>query len=200
MKLRAIAPLLIAACISRGLCQSPDQLYRGPVQAEFLKRLNVRQLTPGQTVFAQVTLGWEGPNCSLRPGAVLEANVVLAEPHKLHGKSSLALSFVRGQCNGSAMVPLNLVLAAVADPPLDWKMVPNSQFSMPLAFSNPHPSGMLAGIGAAAPGDTYTPQLDLAGILHRFPMSSKVQPGAVIGLKGIKLDIGTGPDHSSVLC
>jgi hypothetical protein len=199
MKLRAFGSLLIAACFSYGFCQSPDVLYRGPVQAEFLKRLTVRQLTPGDTLFAQVTLGWEGPDCTLRPGAVLEAKVELAERHKVRGQSRLALSFIRAQCNGSAMVPLNLVLAAVADPPQDWKVVPNSQFSMPIAFSNPHPSGMLAGIGGAAAGDTFNSQIELTGIIHRFPMNAKVQPGDVIGLKGMKLALGTGPDRSSIL-
>ncbi|HEY3706142.1 MAG TPA: hypothetical protein VGL22_13855 [Terracidiphilus sp.] len=200
MKLPALAAFLLGICISSALCQPPDDhLYRGPVQAEFLKRLNVRQLTPGETVFAQVTLGWEGPDCSLRPGAILEAKVVQAEPRKTHGQSSLALSFVRAQCNGSPMIPFDLVLAALADPPVDWKVVPNTQFRMPVSFSNPHPGGQLAGIGSAAAGDTYSTQLDLAGIIHRFPMTPKVQPGDVIGLKGLKLTIGTGPDRSSVL-
>lgn len=199
MKSSTFAFFLIAACLSRGVCQPPDQLYRGPVQAEFLKHLNVRQLSLGDTVFAQVTLGWEGPNCAMRPGAILEAKVELADRHKVRSQSRLALSFVRGQCNGSAMVPLNLVLAAVADPPADWKVVPNTEFRMPVSFSNPHASGMLAGIGSAAAGDTYSTNIELTGIIHRFPMSPKVRPGDVIGIKGLKLDIGTGPDRSSVL-
>ena len=97
------------------------------------------------------------------------------------------------------MVPLDLELAAVAEAPQDWKLVPNSQFRMPVAFSNPHPAGMLAGIGGAAAGDTFSNQIELAGIIHRFPMSSKVQPGAVIGLKNLKLELGAGPQRSAVL-
>lgn len=199
MKSHAFGLPLIVLCVSSALSQPSDQLYRGPVQAEFLKRVDVRHLAPGETVFAQVTLGWEGTDCTLRPGAILEGKVELADQHKVRGQSRLALSFIRAQCGGSDMVPLNLVLAAVADPPQDWKVVPNTQFRMPVSFSNPHPSGMLAGIGSADAGDTYSTQLDLAGILHRFPMNPKVKPGDVIGLKGLKLDIGAGPDRSSVL-
>jgi hypothetical protein len=41
--------------------------------------------------------------------------------------------------------------------------------------------------------------MELKGIIHHFPMTAKVQPGDVIDLKGMKLDLGTGPGQSSVL-
>lgn len=199
MKSQAIAALLLAGCLCPAFADSSDEPNRGPVQAELLKPLHVRHLSKGATVFARVTLDWSGPNCFLRQGSILEATAEVSEPHKPRTDSRLSLSFTRAQCNGADMRPMNLVLAAVADAPVDWKTVPDSQFRMPLSFSNPHPSGMLAGIGGAAPGDLYSTHVEMMGILHRFPMNSNVKPGDVLGLKGVKLDIGAGPNRSSVL-
>ncbi|HWG21810.1 MAG TPA: hypothetical protein VG225_14860 [Terracidiphilus sp.] len=199
MKAPALALVLLAICLSTGFGQSPDEPNRGPVQAEFLKHINVRHFAPGETVLAQVTLDWSGPDCVLHRGAILEARVEAAELHKLRASSRLALAFTRAQCNGTEMTPFNLVLAAVADAPLDWKTVPDSQVRMPMSFSNPHPAGMSAGIGGAGAGDLYDMHLELMGVIHRFPMNAGVRPGDVIGIKGVKLEIGTGPDRSSVL-
>jgi hypothetical protein len=194
----------ITACIlfTFALCafgQSPDQPKYGPVQAEFIKHINVRQLSKGDTVFARVTLAWEGPHCSLREGATLEGKVVQADPHKGRTDSKLAVAFTTAQCNGTEMEPFPLVVAAVADTPIDWKTLPDSQFRMPISFSNPHGNGMLPGMGSASAGDTYNTHVEMMGIIHRFPMSPKVKPGDVIGIKGYKLDVGEGPEHSSVL-
>src|SRR3974377_458143 len=97
------------------------------------------------------------------------------------------------------MEPLALVMAAVADTPIDWKTLPDSQFRMPISFSNPHGNGMLPGMGGASAGDTYNTHVEMMGIIHRFPMNPKVNPGDVIGIKGYTLDVGGGPEHSSVL-
>ena len=48
-------------------------------------------------------------------------------------------------------------------------------------------------------GAFTVPQMELRGIVHKFPMSAKVQPGDVIEIRGMKLGIGTGPNRSSVL-
>ncbi|HWE87658.1 MAG TPA: hypothetical protein VG267_22135 [Terracidiphilus sp.] len=199
MNVRWLGRILICLSLGGALGQSADKQNRGPVQAEFLKRLQVRNLAAGDTVYAKVTLDWSAPDCDLRNGAILEGTVETAEPRKTRSESRLALSFNKAQCNGTDMKPLNLVLAAVADAPEDWSIVPDSQFRMPMSFSNPHPSGG-GGPGFGTSGfDTYDTHLELAGVLHHFPMSPKVKPGVVLGIKGLKLDIGTGPNRSSVL-
>ncbi len=48
-------------------------------------------------------------------------------------------------------------------------------------------------------GELRTPNLDLAGITHHFPAKSNVRAGDVLGLRGIKLDVGKGPKRSSVV-
>lgn len=178
--------------------QPPKESNQGPVQAELLKHLNVRHLTSGQTLFARVTLDWSGPDCVLRQGSILEATVEVSDPHRLRDESRLALSFTRAQCNGADMQPLNLVLAAVAEAPQDWKIVPDAQFRMPLSFGNPHGNG-LPGFGSAGLGDLYATHLDLTGIVHRFPMRPNLEPGDILGIKDLKLEIGTGPNRSSVI-
>jgi hypothetical protein len=93
---------------------------------------------------------------------------------------------------------MNLVLAAVADAPANWTNVPDAQFHMPMSFGNPHGNGV-AGFGAAGIGDSYITHLELTGIDHRFPIRPGLKPGDVLDIKGMKLDIGTGPNRSSVL-
>jgi hypothetical protein len=193
-----IAAILLGYCLCAALGQSPPEPKQGPVQAEFLAHINVRHLANGATIFARVTLDWSGPDCVLRQGSILEAKVEIAQPRKVRGESKLALSFNRAQCNGTEMRPLDLMLAAVADAPADWVNAPDSQFSMPMSFSNPHGNG-LPGFGAAGIGDQYISHLELRGIIHRFPMRPDLQPGAILGLKGMKLDLGIGPNHSSIL-
>lgn len=190
---------LCALCVPCAFAQSLDEPKYGPVQAEFIKHINVRQLAKDDTVFARVTLAWAGPHCSLREGAMLEGKVVQAESHKGRTGSKLAVAFNTAQCNGTDMEPFPLVMAAVADTPIDWKTLPDSQFRMPISFSNPHGNGLLPGMGSAAAGDTYDTHVEMMGIIHRFPMSPRVKPGDVIGIKGYSLDVGGGPEHSSVL-
>jgi hypothetical protein len=198
MERQLFTAVLLLCCLSAISGQAPSDPKQGPLQAEFPARINVRHLAPGATVFARVTVDWNGTNCVLRKGSIVEAKVELADLHKRGQESRLGLSFNKAQCDGAAMQPLNLLLAAVADAPPDWASGPDSQFSMPMSFSNPHGSG-LPGFGGAAPGDSYVSRLQLRGIIHKFPMRPDLSPGAVVGLKDLKLDLGTGPDRSSVL-
>ena len=124
MKPPGIASVLLGLCICGAFCQTPPAPIPGPVQAELIAPLNVRRLEPGKTVFARVTLDWKGLGCTLRSGATLEGTGEVAERRKGRDKSQLALSFTRAQCNGPDLKFLRLLLAAVADPPADWKIRP----------------------------------------------------------------------------
>src|SRR6266566_5285423 len=106
MKGQVAATILLGLWSCIGLSQTPQQSNPGPVQAELLAHLSVRRLTPGDTVFAKVTLDWNGPGCALRSGAILEATVEAADRRKGLGESKLALSFARAQCNGAEMQPM----------------------------------------------------------------------------------------------
>lgn len=198
MERQLFTAVLLGSCLSAVFCQPSPDPKQGPLQAEFPARINVRHLTPGATVFARVTVDWTGTDCVLRQGSILEAKVQVADIRKHGQESRLALLFNKAQCNGAEMKALNLLLAAVADAPADWASGPDNQFSMPMSFSNPHGNG-LPGFGGAAAGDTYISRLQLRGIIHRFPMRADLRPGSILGLKDLKLDLGTGPNRSSVL-
>ena len=209
-----------------GLAQSPvPQPDPGPVQAELLANLDVRHLGNGKTIFASITQDWNGLDCLLRKGAILEGTVEESISRQGNNESKLALSFKRAQCNGREMQPMDLVLTVIAQPPTDWSKVPNAQFKMTMDFPNPRPFGPSYGPAltnqpqmqspqnaAATPTtgqnnsyDDYTfsklalTQLELSAVEHRFPVRKNVRPGDVIDMKGLRLDIGTGPNRSSVI-
>ena len=198
MKGLMVGAMLACLCPRAGVSQSPQSPNPGPVQAEFLARLDVRHLERGATVFARVTLDWNQPGCSLRTGAILEATVETAERRQGHGESRLALSFTKAQCNGADSQPMKLMLAAVAGPPQDWRIAPNPEFRVPMAslLANGRAG---AGFGDSGISNFSAPTLELTGILHRFPMGPNVKAGDVIGIRGMTLDLGTGPNESSTL-
>ncbi len=168
-----------------------------PVQAEFLKPVQVQKAAVGSTVFAKVTTEWKGPGCVLYPGAVLEGKVETSEPHKNGTRSTLALSFDRAQCNSSELQPLALVLVAAAAPPNDWRDVPDIEINSPRLRAHPggEPSAALDQPEFLSSGH----HLEFTGVAHHFPLKPDLRPGDVVGIRGLKLDVGTGPNRSSVL-
>lgn len=197
MQSRAVAIILLGSCFcSAAFADSASEPNPGPVQAELMARASVRHLETGTTIFARVTQDWNGPDCTLRSGAILEGTVEIADARKGRGESKLALSFNRAQCKGLDLKPMSLLLAAVAGPPAEWENVPDAEFKMPVMFMQPN--GM-SGFGGAGIGGFSLSHMELKGIIHKFPMSPKLQPGDVLEIKGMKLELGTGPNRSSVL-
>lgn len=200
MRSKTIAALMLGIAVGSALCQSPPANNPGPVEAELLKPLNIRRLTVGSVLFLRVTRDWNGLGCSLRQGSTLEATVELAELHKGQGASKLALAFNSAQCGGPEMKPMNLLLAAVAEVTGNWQTDLNMMFRMPSTPSfNPRSGGMGTTPASGIDFSSMTPSLTMTSVNHHFPMSAKVQPGDVIGIKGMKLDLGTGPKQSSVI-
>ena len=155
MKEWFVCGLLVGIGIGLEIAQSPvPQLDPGPVQAELLANMDVHHLGNGKTVFASITQDWNGQDCLLRKGAILEGTVEEAISRQGNNESKLALSFKRAQCNGREMQPMDLVLTVIAQPPTDWSKVPNAQFKMTMDFPNPHPFGPSYG-----PTQTTQPQM-----------------------------------------
>jgi hypothetical protein len=197
MRSQALGTMLIWLCFCGDACaDSAPEPNPGPIQAELMAGASVHRLETGATIFARVTQDWKGPDCVLRSGAILEGTVEIADPRKGRGESKLALSFNRAQCNGLDLKPMSLLLSAVAGPPAEWENVPDAVFKMPVMFMQPN--GM-SGFGGAGIGGFSLSHMELKGIIHRFPMSPKLQPGDVLEIKGMKLELGTGPNRSSVL-
>lgn len=187
-----IGTVLIAALTGMGLGQKPPQPGPGPVQAEFLSNLDVHRLDIGKSIFARVTEDWRGPDCVLRKGAVLEGKAEQVAPRVGRNESKLALSFSLAQCNGRDMQPMELFLTVIAQAPIEGSDMFPTNFNLTLSFREQNSlDNTLSSI-------TMT-NLELSGIEHRFPPRNNVRPGDVIGLKGLKLDIGTGPNRSTVI-
>jgi hypothetical protein len=192
MRTEALAIYLLGFSLRAVFGQTPVI----PVQAEFLSPVQVHKVAAGATVFAKVTAEWNGPGCLLHPGAVLEGKVESSEPHKNGSRSMLALSFDRAQCNSSELQPFRLVLLAAAAPPDDWRDVPDVEINSPRLRA--HPGG-----APTAPVDQPTfrsagQHLEFTGVKHHFPFRPNLRPGDIVGLRGLKLEVGTGPNRSSV--
>jgi hypothetical protein len=191
MRSQSLAIYILGFSLRAVFGQTPGM----PVQAEFLKVVQVQKLAAGATVFAKITAEWNGPGCDLHSGAVLEGTVEAVESRKNGGRSMLALSFDRAQCNGSELQPLRLVVLAAAAPPENWEDVSDVEINSPRL--RPHPVGELK--GPSEPILQMSSQhLEFMGITHHFPFKPNLRPGDILGMKGLKLDVGTGPNRSSV--
>jgi hypothetical protein len=191
MRPEVLATYLLGFSLGAVFGQSPVV----PVQAEFLKPLQVHKVAAGATVFAKVTAEWTGPGCVLHPGAILEGRVETSEPSKNGSRSTLALSFDRAQCDSSEMQPFRLVLLAAAAPPDDWHGVPDVEINSPRL--RPHPGGEPT--GSSEPSFQMLSQhLEFTGVAHHFPFKPNLRPGDLLGIRGLKLTVGTGPNRSSV--
>src|SRR5262249_41211405 len=128
MRSQVFGTILLGLCACAAWGDSETAKGPGPVEAEFLSRVDVRHLESGKAIFARVTRDWKGPDCSLRSGAIVEGTVETAETRKGRAESKLAVSFHRAQCNGPDMKPMELLLAAISGPPEDWENIPDAEF------------------------------------------------------------------------
>ncbi|HEY2466353.1 MAG TPA: hypothetical protein VGI45_00755 [Terracidiphilus sp.] len=192
MRYKALATYLLGFSLQASFGQTPAL----PVQAEILKPVQVPKVATGATVLAKVTAEWNGPGCVLHTGAVLEGRVETSEPRKSGSRSMLALSFDRAQCNGSDLRTFPLVLVAAAAPPNDWQDVPDVEINSPRLRAHPggEPSAPAGEAEFLIPGH----HLEFSGVAHHFPLNSNLRAGDIVGIKALKLEVGTGPNRSSV--
>lgn len=194
---------LLALTVQTALCQMPASNSVGPVQAELLANLDVRHIQAGKTIFARVTTEWKGPGCHLRQGATLVGTVETAEMRTGKGESRLVMSFHEAQCNGKEMQPLPLVVTVVAQYPAQVSIQNQStlKFSTVQANGVDPASHMGAGL-ASLPVTTnsFSAHLEVVGDSERrFPFRAGIRPGDVIDFKGMKMELGTGPNLSTAL-
>jgi hypothetical protein len=172
-----------------------------PVEAQLLADVRAHQLTVGQQVYARVDSPWNSDSCTLKSGAILEGQVLAVTPHtKTDANSVLTLAFTKAQCNGVKMDDFKLLLSAVAAPPSGMD---NSMLSdmLPIRSGDGADSGtLLMNQGAnayLAPQKTgMNGRIDTENNLPNLP---PMKMGDVVGIRGLKLSLGTGPDHSTVL-
>lgn len=199
MRSQWVSTIALGFCLGTAFCQAPPEPNPGPVEAELIAPLHVRHLTPEATVFARVTADWQGLGCALRTGSILEATVEAASDHTGRSESELALAFTKAQCNGPDSTPMNLIVAAAAQPPADWEDDPHAVQNTPMTMVRSVTLGNVnSRVGTPGAENLAMPGMKLKVILHRFPMNNTVKAGDVIGIKGVSLGVGTGPNQSSV--
>src|ERR1700691_1705268 len=181
---------------------------RVPLQADLVSVMDAGRVKIGDVVLAKVAAKWESPECALREGAILNGRIVAQTAHsKTENDSQIALLFDKGQCGGRDMKPLPMTVSAVLgmDPVREKDSYQNEPLSEAVGVglgASPGPNGGgPSGTGASSSGKRSV--LQAAATAYVSPPVYKgpttVLPGMVVGIKGVKLNVGGGPEGSSVL-
>jgi len=204
MKIRI--PILMAAfvlCVTAVFADGVPKPSVTPVEAQLLSDVRAHQLKVGQSVYARVDSLWNGDSCTLKSGAILEGQVVAVTPRtKTDANSELTLAFTKAQCNGLKMDDFKLLLSAVAAPPSDM----DSGFLSDMLPMRTGSDGGMDGTQMMTEGTAslITPQKStrMNGLKDTENIPPQLPPmkmGDVAGIRGLKLSVGSGPDHSTVL-
>ena len=164
-----------------------------PVQAKLTGDLALRFLHPGSLIHAQVATEWNGADCFLRKGAILEGQVLSVVPHsKTVQDSEVHLAFTRAQCGQPDMSALDLTIVAVAAPPVHQD---HGILDAPLPMVSMGGQGGIISLKMAQMGlrlPTASTGLDM-------PELAGLKVGDVMGISRLKLSMRAGGENSSVL-
>lgn len=170
---------------------TPRPDLRAPLQAELLIPISAHGSARGKPVYVQALSEWSIPGCNVRTGAILKGRVVATVPHSKDAKtSSIALTFETADCGNKQLKPVPFTLAAIAavGPALNASAPLNEAIGVSIGEGGG--SGGRSAMGAV--GAAYSqlaPQGD----------RPKLGSGDVVGLRGVKLGVGSGPEGSSVI-
>src|SRR5580698_11375612 len=169
-----------------------------PVQADLVRAIDASRVKVGDPVFARVALKWQNSECKLARGAVLQGRIVAQTAHsKASSTSEIALLFDTAQCDGHAMKRLPLTVAAVLgeDPRDDQSEYESQPLSDAVGLAV---GGMVGGPSGASLRGTASGGLrsvsaaaatvELSPTEYNGP--SSILPGEVLGIKGVKLNVG----------
>lgn len=189
--------IAIAASGTAGFAESISKASITPVQAELMADMHAHLLKVGATVFARVTVDWRTADCTLRDGAVLEGHVVSVVPHSKTAKGSeVDVAFTKAQCGDTKMGAFELMLAAMAAPPQNSDLGVISESLPSLATGQKGVNGQMV-LNSMRNSSDYNLQMEAQ--IYQFPVVPRMEMGYVSGIPGIKLDVGAGPENSSVL-
>lgn len=200
-RILAIQNLLLFAllfCAFEAIAQE-----RVPVQADLVRALEAGRVKAGDPVLAKVVVKWQSPECTLREGAILKGRIVAQNVHsKTEKTSEVALLFESGQCDGRDMKPLLLTVAALlaVDPVQDKNQYENQALSDAVGLglgSDPGPNGIAGSTGGKRSVTQAAATVYVSPPRYKGPTA--VMPGQVVGIRGMKLNVGGGPEGSSVL-
>ena len=189
----------VASCFSPCIAETlpPNS---GPIQAELVGKIDAGRAKIGDAVYAKVKVKWQDNNLTLQEGATLKGHVVAQSARSKTSKSSqIALFFDSVEYTRNDTRPLRLTLAAVMAPD---DADPDSSEYQPLSdaigvvlqsnvSSGPSKGNPVRSVSASAESVYFSPKPD------KRPKSIAV--GEVVGIRGLKLSMGSGPEGSSVL-
>jgi len=198
LTIRNLLLFALVSCVFEAAAQE-----RTPVQADLVRVIEAGRIKVGDPVLAKVAVKWQSPQCTLREGAILKGRIVAQSIHsKTEKTSEIALLFESGQCDGRDMKPLPLTVAALlaADPAQDKNMYENQPLSDAVGLglgSDPGPNG----IGGSISGKRSVTQAAATVYVSppRYKGPTAVMPGQIVGIRGMKLNVGGGPEGSSML-
>jgi hypothetical protein len=174
-----------------------------PVQAELVRAIDAGRVKVGDLVLAKVAVKWQTPQCTLREGAILNGRIVAQAVHsKVEKISQIALLFDSGQCNGPDMKPLPMTVGAVlaADPSRDRSQYENQPLSEAAGLGMGGDNGPQGGPASNSGGRSITTAAATVYVSPpRYRGPTAVMPGEVVGIRGLKLNVGGGPEGSSIL-
>jgi len=207
MSKRILAARVFPFCALFSFVSGAAAQDRIPLQVELVRALEAGRERVGDSLLGKVAAKWQSPQCTLRQGAIVNGRIVAQTVHsKLEKTSQIALLFDSGQCDGLEMKPLPMTVAAVlaADPTRDQGMHENQPLSEAVALSMGGSGGGSAGVGGGSSGGGNVRSVTVAAARvyesssrHKEPTA--VMLGQVVGIRGVKLNVGSGPEGSSVL-
>lgn len=165
-----------------------------PIRAELVGAFDARFLKPGSPLLLKVKIAWQNGDCKLREGSILKGHVVEANVSSTEDRiSKVAVVVDQAECNGPALVPLPLAVAATMAP--DPAEFGNVQQYAPL---NALPVAIAGASGTGPQALSATP-LVAENSATRLDSPKQISLGEMLGLSRVKLSVGTGPEQSSVL-
>jgi hypothetical protein len=191
MRIQILTIVLALGCTA-AFSDSKARIAVTPIQAELVADMEARLLKVGATVFALVSVDWQGTDCFLRNGAILEGHVVAVVPHTKTAKGSeVDLAFTKAQCMSKEMGGFELVLVALAAPPQNDDL---GIISATTPFNTPGGFASIDNLRASYVAPIYN-----SAFFGQKPVVPHLQVGEVSGIRGLKLSVGSGPDKSTAL-
>lgn len=184
-----------------------------PIEAELLRSLNSESMHTGDEVVAKLKVDWSDGTCNL-PSASLLHGIVMDVTSAGTKRTHVALQF-RYRCKGTD--PKKLIwLALLAPEPNGSLVIKQALTSSSFGGGNGMRSAGNEPVGGSGPpgnrGGGAPSNLDLSGRQNpSFPLfveseeerkadrPQSIKTGEVWKIPHLKLDVGTGPDDSTVL-
>jgi hypothetical protein len=181
-----------------------------PIRAELLASIDTKHAKTGDPLLAKVLFDWSTADCALRKGAIIEGRVATVLTKS--GASlplQMTLTFDQAACNGGDLNSFPLTLAAVVGPRSEadeqYYGSSTAMRGMLNALNGSANSAHVATMGGGRGSDPSAPikasevSTDLNELSGPQMQASKVDMGDVVNLNGVKLDVGGGDSHDSVL-